>query len=108
LSELRRRLAGPTEFARVHRGGTPSLGDDIESALAQISCVPLRTPRRSLRRSGAYQEAWLLNEMLESLSCQPRRRLERASADRDAESGSHRLAALVTGGASRRSRSCAG
>ena len=66
-------LAGPTELlARVHRRlGRQDLSvANLERALEQISCVPvLRTLRRQLEAGQVhYQEAWLLTEMLESLS----------------------------------------
>jgi hypothetical protein len=66
-------LAGPTELApRVNA----QLGRDdltvanMESALEQISCVPvLRTLRRQLEAGTIqYQEAYLLSELLEGLS----------------------------------------
>jgi transposase-like protein len=64
-------LAGPTELlARVQRRlGRQDLSvANIESALAQISCVPvLRTLRRQLAAGHVqYQETWLLTELLES------------------------------------------
>ena len=66
-------LAGPTEL--VPRVQTRLDRDDlsvanIESALEQISCVPvLRVLRRQLETGHVqYQEAWLLTEMLESLA----------------------------------------
>src|SRR4030095_10894001 len=66
-------LAGPTELvprlpARLDRRGVS--GGEIESALEQISCVPvLRVLRRQLETGHVqYQEAWLLTELLESLA----------------------------------------
>jgi transposase-like protein len=66
-------LAGPTELvARVNAqlGRDDWTAANIESALEQISCVPvLRTLRRQLAAGQVqYQEAWLLTELLESLS----------------------------------------
>ena len=66
-------LAGPTELVpRVNAQlGRHDLSvANIESALEQISCVPvLRTLRRQLEAGHVhYQEAWLLTELLESLS----------------------------------------
>lgn len=66
-------LAGPTELvSRVNGrlGRTDLTAANIEGALEQISCVPvLRTLRRQLAAGQVhYQEAWLLTEMLESLS----------------------------------------
>jgi hypothetical protein len=66
-------LAGPTELvprvqARLDR---PDLSvANIESALEQISCVPVRRGRRRQLATGhvQYQEAWLLTELLESLA----------------------------------------
>ena len=65
-------LAGPTELvARVNAqlGRDDLTAANIERALEQISCVPVR---RTLRRQLAaghvpYQEAWLLTERLENL-----------------------------------------
>jgi transposase-like protein len=71
---LKTPLAGPTELVpRVNA----QLGRDdlrvanIESALEQISCVPvLRAVRRQLEAGTVqYQEAYLLAEMMESLPC---------------------------------------
>src|SRR5262245_10771253 len=69
-------LAGPTELvnrvnARLGRGDLSVA--NIEGALAQISCVPvLRTLRRQLEAGHVrYQEAYLLTEILESLSPPP-------------------------------------
>jgi hypothetical protein len=66
-------LAGPTELgprvrARLGRDDLPVA--NIECALEQLSCVPvLRTLRRQLETGHVhYQEAWLLTEVLESLS----------------------------------------
>jgi len=66
-------LAGPTELvprvqARVDRHDLSVA--NIESALEQISCVPvLRVLRRQLETGHVqYQEAWLLTELLESLA----------------------------------------
>jgi hypothetical protein len=66
-------LAGPTELMpRVNgRLGRHDLTvANIESALEQISCVPvLRSLRRQLEAGHVqYQEAYLLTEILESLS----------------------------------------
>jgi transposase-like protein len=65
-------LAGPTELvARVNAqlGRDDLTAANIESALEQISCVPvLRTLRRQLAAGHVqYQEAWLLTELLENL-----------------------------------------
>ena len=64
-------LAGPTELvprvqARLERHDLSVA--NIESALEQISCVPvLRVLRRQLETGHVqYQEAWLLTELLES------------------------------------------
>ena len=70
---LRTPLAGPAELAlRVNAqlGRNDLSAANIESALEQISCVPvLRVLRRQLETGEVhYQEAWLLTEMLESLS----------------------------------------
>jgi len=66
-------LAGPTELvprvqARLERDDLSAA--NIESALEQISCVPvLRVLRRQLEAGHMqYQEAWLLTELLESLA----------------------------------------
>jgi transposase-like protein len=66
-------LAGPTELvprvqARLDRHDLSAA--NIESALEQISCVPvLRVLRRQLETGHVqYQEAWLLTELLESLA----------------------------------------
>jgi hypothetical protein len=64
-------LAGPTELAeRVNAqwGRQDLTAANIQSALEQISCVPvLRTLRRQLAGGQVhYQEAYLLAEMLES------------------------------------------
>src|SRR5215468_888618 len=66
-------LAGPTELvprvqARLDRHDLSVA--NIESALEQISCVPvLRVLRRQLETGHVqYQEAWLLAEMLENLA----------------------------------------
>jgi transposase-like protein len=66
-------LAGPTE--RVPRVQARLARHDlsvanVESALEQISCVPvLRVRRRQLETGHVqYQEAWLLTELLESLA----------------------------------------
>src|SRR5215472_12990238 len=66
-------LAGPTELvprvqARLDRHDLS--GANIESALEQLSCVPvLRVLRRQLETGHVqYQEAWLLAEMLENLA----------------------------------------
>src|SRR5499427_9760056 len=66
-------FAGPTEVlprvqARVDRHDLSVA--NIESALEQISCVPvLRVLRRQLETGHVqYQEAWLLAEMLENLA----------------------------------------
>lgn len=66
-------LAGPTELlARVQqRLARRDLSvANIESALQQISCVPvLRTLRRQFEAGQVhYEEAWLLTELLESQS----------------------------------------
>jgi transposase-like protein len=66
-------LAGPTELVpRVNAqlGRDDLTAANIESALEQISCVPvLRTLRRQLEAGAVqYQEAHLLTEILESLS----------------------------------------
>jgi transposase-like protein len=66
-------LAGPTELlARVQqRLARQDLSvANLESALEQISCVPVRrTLRRQLEVGEVhYQEAWLLTELLESRS----------------------------------------
>jgi transposase-like protein len=65
-------LAGPTDLvprvlARLDRHDLSVA--NIESALEQISCVPvLRVLRRQLETGHVqYQEAWLLTELLESL-----------------------------------------
>ena len=69
-------LAGPSELvhrvnARLGRGDLSVA--NIEGALEQISCVPvLRTLRRQLEAGQVrYQEAYLLTEILESLSPPP-------------------------------------
>ncbi|HSF28948.1 MAG TPA: transposase [Candidatus Tectomicrobia bacterium] len=69
-------LAGPTELvprvqARLQRHDLSVA--NIESALEQISCVPvLRTLRRQLEAGQVhYHEAHLLTEMLETLSAPP-------------------------------------
>lgn len=64
-------LAGPTELvARVNAqlGRDDLTAANIESALEQISCVPvLRVLRRQLEAGHVqYQEAWLLTELLEN------------------------------------------
>jgi transposase-like protein len=64
-------LAGPTELvARVNAqlGRDDLTAANIESALEQISCVPvLRTLRRQLAAGHVqYHEAWLLTELLEN------------------------------------------
>jgi transposase-like protein len=69
-------LAGPTELVpRVHAqlGRQDLTVANIECALEQISCVPvLRTLRRQLEVGHVrYQEAYLLTEILESLSPPP-------------------------------------
>jgi hypothetical protein len=69
-------LAGPTELVpRVNAqlGRQDLTVANIECALAQISCVPvLRTLRRQLEAGHVrYQEAYLLTEILESLSPPP-------------------------------------
>ena len=69
-------LAGPTELvARVNTqlGRQDLTAANIESALEQISCVPvLRTLRRQLEAGHVrYQEAYLLTEILENLSPPP-------------------------------------
>jgi len=66
-------LAGPTELvARVNAqlGRDDLTAANIESALEQISCVPvLRVLRRQLEAGQVhYQEAWLLTELLENLA----------------------------------------
>jgi len=66
-------LAGPTELLACvqRRLGRQDLSvANLESALEQISCVPvLRTLRRQLETGQVqYQEAWLLAELLESRS----------------------------------------
>src|SRR4030095_151864 len=66
-------LAGPTELlARVQQrlDRHDLSAANIESALEQISCVPvLRTLRRQLEAGQVhYQEAWLLTELLETPS----------------------------------------
>ena len=66
-------LAGPTELLpRVQRQlGRQDLSvANIESALEQISCVPVRRTLRRQIEAGQvhYQEAWLLTELLESQS----------------------------------------
>jgi len=73
---LQRPLAGPTELvprvqARLARQDVSVA--NIESALEQISCVPvLRVLRRQLEAGQVhYQEAHLLTEMLETLSAPP-------------------------------------
>src|SRR5262244_2247411 len=74
LSELLHTpLAGPTELlARVQQrlDRHDLSAANIESALEQISCVPvLRTLRRQLETGQVhYQEAWLLTEVLKNLS----------------------------------------
>jgi transposase-like protein len=73
---LKTPLAGPTDLAaRVNaRLGRRDLSAaNIQSALEQISCVPvLRTLRRQLEAGHVrYQETYLLTEMLESLSPPP-------------------------------------
>jgi hypothetical protein len=65
-------LEGPTELvARVntHLDREDLTAANIESALKQISCVPvLRTLRRQLEAGDVrYQEAYLLTEILENL-----------------------------------------
>ena len=73
LQELQQTpLAGPTELvARVNAqlGRDDLTAANIESALEQISCVPvLRTLRRQWAAGHVqYQEAWLLTELLEHL-----------------------------------------
>jgi transposase-like protein len=69
-------LAGPTDLAprvqaRLDRHDLSVA--NIESALEQISCVPvLRVLRRQLETGHVqYQEAWLLTELLESLPRAP-------------------------------------
>ena len=66
-------LAGPTALvprvqARLDRHDLSVA--NIESALEQISCVPVRRERRRQLETGQvhYQEAWLLTELLESLA----------------------------------------
>lgn len=77
LAELRQTpLAGPTELVpRVNAqlGRQDLTVANIECALEQISCVPvLRTLRRQLEAGHVrYQEAYLLTEILESLSPPP-------------------------------------
>jgi len=74
LAEVRHTpLAGPTDLvsrvqARLDRHDLSVA--NIESALEQISCVPvLRVRRRQLETGHVqYQEAWLLAEMLETLA----------------------------------------
>jgi hypothetical protein len=76
-------LAGPTELvpgvqARLDRHDLSVA--NIESALEQISGVPvLRVRRRQLETGHVqYQEAWLLTELLESRASHAACRLERA------------------------------
>jgi transposase-like protein len=69
---LKTPLAGPTELvSRVNAqlGRQDLTVANLQSALEQISCVPvLRTLRRQLEAGNVhYQEAYLLAEMLESL-----------------------------------------
>jgi len=66
-------LAGPTDLvprvrARLDRHDLSVA--NIESALEQISCVPVRRVRRRQLETGhvQYQEAWRLAEMLENLA----------------------------------------
>jgi transposase-like protein len=66
-------LAGPTELVPRVQGRLDRYDlsvANIESALEQISCVPvLRVLRRQLESGPVqYQETWLLTEMLESLA----------------------------------------
>jgi transposase-like protein len=74
LAELRHTpLAGPTELVprvQARLGRHDLSAANIESALEQISCVPvLRVLRRQLETGHVqYQEAWLLTELLESLA----------------------------------------
>lgn len=68
---LKTPLAGPAELApRVNAqlGRNDLSAANIQSALEQISCVPvLRALRRQLEAGQVqYQEAWLLTELLES------------------------------------------
>jgi hypothetical protein len=68
---LKTPLAGPAELApRVNAqlGRNDLSAANIQSALEQISCVPvLRALRRQLEAGqGQYQEAWRLTELLES------------------------------------------
>jgi transposase-like protein len=69
-------LAGPTELvARVNAqlGRRDLTAANIESALEQISCVPVLRPLRRQLEAGhvRYQEAYLLTELLEHLSLPP-------------------------------------
>ena len=66
-------FAGPTEvLARVQQrlDRHDRSAANIESALEQISCVPvLRTLRRQLETGHVHsQEVWLLTELLENLA----------------------------------------
>jgi transposase-like protein len=68
---LRTPLAGPAELApRVNAqlGRNDLSAANIEGALEQISCVPVRRVLRRQLETGhvQYQEAWLLTELLES------------------------------------------
>ena len=90
-------LAGPTELVpRVNAqlGRDDLTAANIESALEQISCVPvLRTLRRQLEVGAVqYQEARLLTEILESLSppAAPRQRRYAQRRSGDEARGSHR------------------
>jgi hypothetical protein len=97
-------LAGPTELlARVQQrlDRHDLSAANIESALEQISCVPvLRTLRRQLEAGQVhYQEAWLLTELLEtrSLPAPPPAGWSGPSADRGMQlADPTALAALVT------------
>jgi transposase-like protein len=97
-------LAGPTEvLARVQQrlDRHDLSAANIESALEQISCIPvLRTLRRQLKAGQVhYQEAWLLTELLEtrSLSVPPSAAWSGPSADRGMQlTDPTALAALVT------------
>jgi transposase-like protein len=97
-------LAGPTELvARVNTqlGRQDLTAANIESALEQISCVPvLRTLRRQLEAGHVrYQEAYLLTEILENLSPPPGSSVHWGlpSADRGMQlADPTALAALVT------------
>jgi hypothetical protein len=97
-------FAGPTELlARVRQrlDRHDLSAANIESALEQISCVPvLRTLRRQLEAGQVhYQEAWLLTELLEtrSLAVPPPAGWSGPSADRGMPlAAPTALAALVT------------